>query len=93
MINKTQAFKSIFLRVTLTAMKDYFDATDEGKKVILKELRDDYNTSKTDNWSAYAAYKLEKHPEKIAKNLKKLSALEKFKKISTEEALVMLLAE
>ena len=57
--------KSLGAAIVLQAVRDFIVASDEEKKVIIKDLRSGWNYALTDGTSEYVADILEKHPEKI----------------------------
>ena len=69
-IDKERATYDIFMAVTLRAVKDYCKSKDKArKKAILKDLRSNYLSDRTNGWSVTAADELEAHPKEIRKRL------------------------
>ena len=62
--------KNLIAAITLQAVRDYFQATDDGKQFILVELRSPWMQMLTNGQSVVVAEQLEKHPEEIAARLR-----------------------
>lgn len=70
-MNET-GIKNLVAAITLQAVRDYFQSTDGGKKVILKELRSPWMQMLTDGQSEVVAEQLEKHPKEIEARIRRM---------------------
>ena len=71
------AIRQLAAAVTLQAVKDFFNASEKKKKIILKDLRSAWMRTLTDGTSANVADELEKNPNEIWERLRQHSAKER----------------
>ena len=67
----SNAYRQLACAITHQAVRDYIDATERGKKAILRDLRSKYMDFITDGTSLVVADALEKHPKEIEARIRK----------------------
>ena len=70
-IDTTENYRQLGYDIAYQGAKDFFEASEKGKKKILKELRHPQNQFFSNGLSALLAEKLETEPEEVKKRIKR----------------------